>query len=56
MSSELKKCLPPPYKKKQYYTMSEVALHNQANNCWVILFAQVFDLTGLIQHNIHSKS
>ena len=54
MSADLKKYLPPPYKKKRYYTMSEVALHNQANNCWVVLFGQVFDLTMLLQTNISS--
>jgi len=52
MSTDLKKYLPPPYKKKRYYTMSEVALHNQPNNCWVVLFGQVFDLTLLLQNNI----
>ena len=55
MSADLKKYLPPPYKKKRYYTMREIALNNKANNCWGVLFGQVFDLTLLLQKNISSN-
>ncbi len=30
------------------YTMSEVALHNTANDCWSVVRGQVYDLTSWI--------
>jgi cytochrome b involved in lipid metabolism len=45
------KDLPPPIKRRRYYTPEEVKCHNTANNCWVVIFHEVFDLTELIQKN-----
>ncbi len=45
------KNMPPPYKKRRYYTPEEVAKHNSANDCWISIFYEVFDLTQLIQKN-----
>jgi cytochrome b involved in lipid metabolism len=47
--------LPRPYKVRNYYTPKEVSEHNCADNCWVSLFNQVFDLTRLIEKN-HDKT
>lgn len=45
------KDLPPPIKRRRYYTPEEVKCHNTANNCWVVIFHEVFDLTELVQKN-----
>ena len=39
---------PKPYTKKRYYTPNDVRVHNIANDCWVTLFNEVFDLTDLV--------
>lgn len=46
-----KKNMPPPFKKRRYYTSEEVSKHNSANDCWISIFHEVFDLTELIQRN-----
>lgn len=46
-----KKNMPPPYKRRRYYTPEEVAKHCTANDCWISIFYEVFDLTELIQKN-----
>ena len=38
-------------KRRRYYTPAEVALHNCAEDCWVSIFNQVYDLTELIAKN-----
>lgn len=43
---------PKPYTKKRYYTPNDVRVHNIANDCWVTLFNEVFDLTDLVQEFI----
>lgn len=43
--------LPAPIKRRRYYTPNEVKLHNSANDCWVSIFHEVYDLTELIQLN-----
>jgi len=43
--------LPPPIKRRRYYTPDEVRVHNRANDCWISIFNEVFDLTNLIQNN-----
>ena len=48
------KNLPAPYKIRNYYIPSEVSVHNTADNCWISMFNQVYDLTKLIQEN-HSN-
>lgn len=45
------KNLPAPAKRRRYYTPDEVRSHNTANDCWVSIFNEVFDLTELIQNN-----
>jgi cytochrome b involved in lipid metabolism len=45
------KDLPAPYKKRRYYTPEEVKSHNMPNDCWVVIFNEVFDVTRLIQQN-----
>ncbi len=45
------KHLPKPYKLRRYYTPAEVKVHNNADDCWVTFFNNVYDLTPLIQEN-----
>jgi len=45
-----------PYRLKRYYTATDVAVHNTANDCWVSFFHDVFDLTKLIQENHDCKN
>lgn len=45
------KNLPPPIKRRRYYTPDEVKQHNSPNDCWIVIFNEVFDLTELIQQN-----
>jgi hypothetical protein len=40
-----------PYRLKRYYTATDVAVHNTANDVWVSFFNEVFDLTKLLQEN-----
>ena len=49
-----KKDLPAPSRKHRYYTPDEVKLHNTANDCYVSIFHEVFDLTKYIQENYSS--
>jgi hypothetical protein len=35
----------------RYYTADEVMMHNCAEDCWVSIFDQVYDITSLIQAN-----
>ena len=46
-----KKDLPAPSRRHRYYTPEEVKLHNTANDCYVSIFHEVFDLTNFIQEN-----
>lgn len=48
----LKQFLPVQGQKQRYYTLEEVTSHNIANDCWVILFGEVYNLTRIIQENI----
>ncbi|KAL4441700.1 hypothetical protein ABPG74_008697 [Tetrahymena malaccensis] len=49
-----KQFLPKPYTQKRYYTIEDLKVHNQANDCWLTFFNQVYDITPLIQQNINS--
>ena len=49
-----KKDLPAPTRKHRYYTPDEVKLHNSANDCYVSIFYEVYDLTKFIQENYSS--
>ena len=42
------KNLPKPYKIRNYYTMADVEKHNTSNDCWVVVYHKVYDLTKLI--------
>jgi len=37
--------------KQSFYTPEEVAVHNNADDCWVTIYDQVFDLTELISQH-----
>ena len=50
----MKKNLPPIYGLKRYYLPDEIAHHNSADDCWVSLFNQVYDLTKLIAEHYNS--
>ena len=42
------KNLPKPYKIRNFYTRKDVEQHNKSNDCWVVVFNKVYDLTTLI--------
>lgn len=48
----LKQFLPVKSDKQRYYTLEQVSFHNTGNDCWVILFGEVYNLTKVIQENI----
>lgn len=50
----LKQFLPVQSQKQRYYTVEEVSHHNTANDCWITLFSEVYNLTKVIQQNIAS--
>lgn len=43
-------------KQRRYYTPEEVAAHNSADDAWVTVFFQVFNLTDLIATNRDSMT
>ena len=45
------KSFPAPFKKRRFYTPSEMKLHHIAHDCWVSIYNEVYDLTELIQKN-----
>lgn len=45
------KHFPPPIKSRRYYTPDEVRSHNTANDCWISIFNDVYDITKLVQNN-----
>jgi cytochrome b involved in lipid metabolism len=45
------KDLPAPIKRRRYYTPTEVKAHNTSNDCWVVIFDEVYDITELVQKN-----
>lgn len=53
-SKDLKQYMPVASPAQRYFTDEEVSHHNTANDCWVILFREVYNLTPLIQKNIES--
>ena len=48
--------LPRPYKIRKFYTPEEVSKHCTADDCWVSFNNEVYDLTLLIQKNIHLET
>jgi hypothetical protein len=51
----LKQYLPVPAQKQRYFTSEEVSHHNTANDCWITLFGEVYNLTDIIQENISNS-
>ena len=49
------KHLPKPFKLRRYYTPTEVALHNTADDLWVSFFNEVYNLSKLIQDNYNAE-
>ena len=35
----------------KYYTQEEIAFHNHADDCWVSIFDDVYDITALIKEH-----
>jgi hypothetical protein len=35
----------------KYYTPEEVAIHNNADDCWISIYERIYDLTKLISEN-----
>ena len=54
-SEDYKKSIGPNYRLRRFYLASEVAKHNTADDCWVSIFHQVFDVTQLIQENYKTE-
>lgn len=52
VKDNLKQFLPIQQQKQRYYTPEEVSNHNTANDCWIVLFGEVYNLTRIIQENI----
>ena len=50
--NNIKQFLPISATKQRYYTATEVSQHNTANDCWITLFGEVYNLTNIIQENI----
>ena len=50
------KHLPKPFKKRNFYTPTEVAQHNTASDCWVSFFFCVYDLSKLLATQPKSMS
>ena len=48
---EFHKNMPAQYQLRRYYLPNEVTKHNTADDCWVSLFNQVYDLTKLLAEN-----
>jgi hypothetical protein len=48
--------LPRPYKIRNFYTPEEVSKHCTADDCWFSFNGEVYDLTQLIQKNIHLET
>ena len=49
-----KQNLPAPYRQHRFYTPDEIKEHNTANDCFVTIFGDVYDLTNFIQENYSS--
>ena len=41
--------MPKPYKIRRYYMPNDVSSHCLYNDCWVIIFGEVYDITALLQ-------
>ncbi len=48
--------LPAPIKRRRYYTPTEVKSHNSANDCWVVIFDDVYNVTELVQKNYSKET
>lgn len=43
----------PPEKKEMTYTLEDVAPHSKAEDCWIVIEGNVYDMTPYIQKQIH---
>jgi len=42
--------------KPRWYTSDEIATHNFRNDCWVVIFRRIFDITALIKQNAENPN
>ena len=40
----------------RWYTADEIAMHNFRNDCWVVIFNKIYDLTELIRENAQNEN
>eukprot|EP01084_Bolivina_argentea_P039497 72988_1 len=40
----------------RWYTSDEIATHNYRNDCWVVIFGKIYDITKLINENSQNKN
>jgi cytochrome b involved in lipid metabolism len=45
------KDLPAPINRRRYYTPTEIKAHKTSNDCWVVIFNDVYNVTELVQNN-----
>ena len=43
----------PPEKKVMTYTLADVSPHSKAEDCWIVIEGNVYDMTPYIQKQIH---
>ena len=41
--------MPKPYKIRRYYLPSDISNHGVYNDCWLVIFGEVYDITPLLQ-------
>lgn len=54
MPNNLEEFLSKTEPTRRYYTPYDVSLHFKSGDLWVVIFGEVFNLTSLVQRNIHS--
>jgi cytochrome b involved in lipid metabolism len=43
----------PPEKKVMTYTLADVSPHSKAEDCWIVIEGNVYDMTPYIQKQLH---
>ncbi|EDV99126.1 cytochrome b5 domain-containing protein 1 [Drosophila grimshawi] len=41
-----------PIRKMRYYLMDEICIHNKKEDCWIVIYRNVFDLTPMIKDRL----
>jgi cytochrome b involved in lipid metabolism len=54
VQTNLKQFLPVHTPKQRYFIAEEICHHNTANDCLIMLFGEVYDLTKTVQYNIEN--